>query len=357
VSAENFRSVLVHLDTSIRDTYRVMDESALMIALVVDEVGKLLGTVTDGDIRRGLLKGMNLDTEIRAVLNPRPVSALIGTSASDVIALMNLHHVAQIPLLDEQGIVIGLELMADLVKKSEKITNPAFILAGGFGRRLQPLTSTVPKPMLPIGGKPLLELIIERLAAQGFQSCYLAVHYLEDVIRKCIGDGARFGIEIHYVQESEPMGTIGALRLIAKEIRESIVVVNGDLFTSLNLQHLLKFHQMGGQHMTLALRHYSHQVPYGVVKLQGETVVAIEEKPLQSNFVSAGMAVIDLKPLSLIPPHGPFDMPDFIRSALANGYKVAGFPIHETWVDIGTPEEYERADQVIERVPGNGNGK
>jgi len=257
---------------------------------------------------------------------------------------MNLHRIAQIPLVDKRGVVVGLELLIDLFKSPKKVQTPVVIFAGGYGKRLRPLTAQTPKPMLEIGGRPLLELLLSRLATQGFYDFYLAVHYKSEVIREHIGDGSRLGICVHYVEEPEPLGTVGAIRMIMDKFKEPVLIINGDLLTSVNFHHLLEFHRLGGQPLTIALKSFSYQIPYGVVKLEGKNVVDIEEKPSQSSFISTGMYVINPELFNLIPGETQADMPDLIRSVIAKGHRVAGFPIHEYWADIGNQQDYEEAD-------------
>ncbi len=340
----DFRSVMITPKTTLRETYQIMNDTALMIALVIDADKKLLGTVTDGDIRRGLLKGLTLESAVEGVMNKNPITVLSGTPREEIRTIMTVQRIAQIPLVDEQKHVVGLELLTDIVSSPKKISTPVLIFAGGFGKRLQPLTENTPKPMLPVGGRPLLEHIVTRLASQGFHKFYLAVHYKEDVIRQNFGDGSRLGIQIEYIHETQPLGTVGAARLIADKIKEPVLLLNGDLLTAVNFLHLMKFHQTGKQPLTIGLKSYSYQVPYGVVRLNGDAIVDLQEKPSQTSFICAGIQVIDPALLALIPEGQPFDMPDLIRTAIAKGHRVVGFPIHEYWVDIGSRRDYERAD-------------
>jgi dTDP-glucose pyrophosphorylase len=337
------RPFLVSPDAPVREACRIIEENPVKIALVVDGKGRLLGTVTDGDVRRGLLKGVTLEDLVRRLMHARPVTASAGASQKQVSALMRRHQVAQVPLVNKRGIVAGVEVYADPGASPAADGTPVVVFAGGAGRRLMPLTEKVPKPMLPVNGRPLLEALLERVAAQGFRRVYLAVHYLEEVIKSHVGDGSRLGLEVRYLRETEPLGTAGALRLGRRELDRDFLVMNADLVTSLRLPHLLSFHREGKQKATLAAREYATRVPFGVLKMKGERVMDIVEKPASTHFVYAGVAALHPSLLRFIPKKGPFDMPDLLRAALAAGEAVSAFPLHEPWLDIGRPEDYRLA--------------
>lgn len=347
VSSRDLRSVLLRPDASLRQTYRAIEAGRMAIALVVDKNHRLLGTVTDGDIRRGLLRGIMLDDRVDKIMKKNPVTAVLGTPPDELLVLMQRHSVQQIPLMDKGQIVRGVELVSNLLKARVVRTNPVVIFAGGFGRRLQPMTLKTPKPMLPVGGRPLLEQNIRRMAAQGFDNFFISVFYRQEVIRRILGDGKGLGVRIRYVDEPIPMGTAGSLRLMGDYLGETFLAINGDVLTSVNFDHMMEYHRTGGQRMTVAIKEHSVQIPYGVIRLEGEEVISLEEKPLHTSFVNAGMYVIEPGLLRFIPKKGSCDMPDLIRSVIAAGNVVKGFPVHEYWVDIGTPRDYSKANQTF----------
>lgn len=344
MTTDRHKSIIVPKGTTLRRAYQAIDASSLMIVLVTDAADRLVGTATDGDIRRGLLRGLTLDSPVDEVMNTAPTTAPAGSDPQDLFNLMRHHHVSQIPIVDAEGRVVGLQTMAGLVEAPPPTPTPVVILAGGFGRRLQPLTNHIPKPMLDVGGRPLLERLLQRLAAQGFRNVHLLVHYREDQIRERLGDGRQWGLDLRYVHEPQPLGTAGGLRLLPADLAGPLLVVNGDIMTAVNFRRLLSFHEAGGQKATVAVRQYAQEIPFGVVRLEGEKMVAFDEKPTETRLINAGMYVLDASLRSFLPPEGYFNMPDLIRSAMASGLRVAGFLVHEYWLDIGQPDDYRRAN-------------
>lgn len=343
MTTRDYRSILVSTSTSIGDAIRLMDASAMEIVLVVDGRGRLAGTVTDGDVRRGLLRGVTLDAPVQTVMHARPLTAPPGTPREEILRTLQARHLRHMPIVDEAGSLVGLELLGDLIGRPEGRENPVVILAGGLGTRLRPLTEDTPKPLLPVGSRSLLETLIEQVASYGFRDLYLAVGYRADQVERQLGDGSRLQVRIRYVREPEPLGTAGAIRLLQGELRHPFLVVNGDLLTKANFGHLLDFHHSEKYDLTMGVTSYHHRVPFGVVEVAKGLVVALEEKPEQSWLVSAGMYVLNPSVVTLVPSQGPFDMPALIRAVLARGRQVGAFPVHEYWLDVGAPEEYQRA--------------
>lgn len=343
MSRQDFHGVLVGPDTSIGHTIRVMDAGAMEIALVVDAEGRLAGTVTDGDVRRGLLRGITLETPVAAVMHRNPLTAPPGMPREEMLRLLQARDLRHMPIVDEAGTLVGLELLADLIGRPEGRDNPVLILAGGLGTRLRPLTEDTPKPLLPVGPRSLLETLIEQVASYGFRDFYLAVGYRAEQVERHLGDGSHLQVRIRYLRESEPLGTAGPIRLLSDELSRPFLVVNGDLLTKANFGHLMAFHAAEKHDVTLGVTPYTHRVPFGVVEVSKGTVVALEEKPEQTWLVSAGMYVLEPGVAALVPPQGRFDMPALIRAVLAGGGRAGAFPVHEYWLDVGAPEEYQRA--------------
>jgi dTDP-glucose pyrophosphorylase len=334
---------------TIREALRIIDTGAMRIAMVVDEEGKLIGTLTDGDIRRGLLRGMNLDDSIRDIYNNQPISVKISDPKEKIIELAIARRVYQIPVVDDEGRVIRLAEIDQLIKQ-EKHPNTVVLMAGGLGARLRPLTNHTPKPMLLIGGKPILETVINRFRKQGFSKFVIALNYKGDIIRKYFGNGLTMGVDISYLEENQRLGTAGALGLLKKAPNESFFVMNADILTLVNFESLMDFHIRNGADATMCIREYGMEVPYGVVRLNKDTIVSIEEKPIQQFYVNAGIYVLTPETLNLIPKGLPLDMTGLFEQAVEKGMNTLSFPIREFWMDIGKPEDYERANLDYNRL-------
>ena len=344
---------LVTLRNSLRETITVIDEWAKGIALVVDEERRMIGTVTDGDIRRAILAGMDLSLPVQKLLErrastpyPRPITAPVGTPDAELLLLMNEHTIRQVPLLDEHGRVVDVALLSDLVKEYE-LPLTAVVMAGGYGTRLRPLTEELPKPMLPVGDRPLLELIIEQLRQAGIRRVNLTTHYKGELIARHFGDGRDFGVEIHYVEEDQPLGTAGALSLLEAS-DEPLLVINGDILTRVDFRAMLDFHREQQADMTVAVRQYEFYVPYGVVESDGVAITGISEKPVVRHFINAGIYLLNPEVCLFIPNDQTYDMPDLISRLVAEGRRVVSFPVREYWLDIGQVEDYQKALADIE---------
>jgi len=337
---------------TIRDAIACIDCSAAKVALAVDSEFKLLDTITDGDIRRAVLAGETLDAPVAVLLERKasktstPTTALAGTLRSELLELMTKHRIRQIPLLDQEHRVVGLATLNELLPQNDNSLR-AVVMAGGYGTRLRPLTEDVPKPMLPVGDRPLLEVIIEQLQRAGIHRVNLTTHYKKDVITEHFGNGEGFGVDIKYIQEDNPLGTAGALALIEAS-EEVLLVINGDILTGVDFQAMLDFHQEHQADMTVAVREHEVQLPYGVIETDGAMVTSIAEKPIIRNFVNAGIYLLSPLAHRKIPTDQPSDMTDLIGQLLEEGRRVVSFPIHEYWLDIGHADDYRKAqeDQV-----------
>lgn len=346
---------LVGIHASIRDTMSTIDRFGKGVTLVVDEQQRLLATVTDGDIRRAILAGFDLNDPVMRLKQPQsneqgtsPVTASIGTSESEILALMHLHVVRQVPLLDEQGRVCKLMVMEDLVRESN-LPVIGVIMAGGYGRRLMPLTETVPKPMLPINGRPLLEHMLDKLHKAGIRSVNVTTHYLSDSIVEYFSDGSKFGMHLNYFQEAEPLGTAGGLAKMNCGT-EPLLVLNGDVLTDVNVRAMLSFHRENNSDLTVGVRQYEVEVPFGLVETNDSAkVTAIKEKPVLRHFINAGIYLVDPGVCRLIPENRHFDMPDLIGAVIDSGGTVISFPVREYWIDIGQLEQYRKAEADVSK--------
>lgn len=337
-------------DRTIRDAIMFIDRNEKGIVLVTDEAGRLLGTITDGDVRRAMLAGESLDTPVRNLLARKtgsryqqPVMAPVGTERVELLRLMRERVVRQVPLLDQEGRIADLITLDELMP-GQVLPLQAMIMAGGSGTRLRPLTDELPKPMLPVGDRPLMELIIEQLRQTGIRRVNIATHYQREKITSHFGDGEKFGIELNYVDEDRPLGTAGALGLMECP-DEPLLVINGDILTRVNFRAMLDFHREHGADLTVAVRKYDMQVPYGVVECEGHTVCRLREKPLLSFFVNAGIYLLEPVVHRYIPNGQHFDMTDLIDRLLEKGRSVVSFPIVEYWLDIGEHDDYRRAQE------------
>jgi dTDP-glucose pyrophosphorylase len=346
---KNWRSALLTSNQSIRQAMEAIDKSTLQIALVVDDNEHLLGTVTDGDIRRGLLRGLDLDSPAAEVMNTSPRVARQGMSRAELIELLRRYGLHHMPLLDKTGRLVGLESDVRLYAGVEK-ENWIVLMAGGLGQRLRPLTDNMPKPLLPVGDRPLLEIIINRFTAQGFRKFFISVNYRADLVEAHFGDGTKFGAEIRYLREDQPLGTGGAVGLLPERPKLPLVVMNGDLLTTINFESLVDFHQEHRADLTLCVRRYSHQIPYGVAEIQSGEVVSITEKPNHECFISGGIYVLSPPVFDRLHPQRHIDMPDLMRELIAEKCRVTAFPVTEYWIDIGRIEDLERARQEIDFV-------
>ena len=340
--------LVVSPNSCIRDVLECIDRGARGIALIVDDQRRLISTVTDGDARRAILAGMDLDVPLTELLVQRdargalsPVTAPHTASQSDLLHLMNERTLRQIPLVDEEGRVVDVAFLSELAKEYE-LPLRALIMAGGYGTRLKPLTDDMPKPMLPVGDRPLLEIIVDGLREAGIRQVNVATHYKAEVIADHFKDGQKFGVDIRYVKEHEPLGTAGALSLL-EESDEPLLVINGDILTRVDFRSMLNFHKEQKADLTVAVRQYEFNVPYGVILTDGVNVKGIAEKPVVKQFINAGIYLLNPSVRKLVPFGKAYDIPDLIEWLIGDQRPVVCFPIREYWLDIGKADQYDQA--------------
>lgn len=337
-----WEKVQVTPQATIHDTVRVIEAGALQVALVVDHAGKLLGTVTDGDVRRGILKGIPLNATVTSIMNREPLTVTEGEATAVILGMMKQHRVHQIPVVDSQGALVGLETLDELLQPEAK-DNVVVLMAGGLGTRLAPLTQERPKPLLHVGDRPILETILQNFIDYGFHRFYFAVNYKAEMIRAHFGDGGRWGVEIRYLHERDRLGTAGALSLLPERPDHTLLVMNGDIMTRVNFDALLDFHARNQAALTMGVREFSHTIPYGVVRMQDNRLVSLVEKPVEKVFVSAGIYALEPSVLDMVQTGHYLDMPTLFQQAMDRRLPTLGFPIHEYWLDIGRMEDFERA--------------
>lgn len=336
--------IFVSPDTNIVETLKVIDESAIEIALVVDEHKRLLGTVTDGDIRRGLIKGATLNGPICDLMNKSPIVAKTTATNDELLFLMLNKSIKHLPIVDKDNHPIRLVQMKDLIKQAKK-PNVAVIMAGGLGSRLGGLTKNLPKPMLPVGGKPIIANIAEQLCKHGFVKIYISVNYKAEVIVEYFKNNPIQNAEISFLHESKKLGTAGSIALLPGTLTEPFIVVNGDILSAINYENLVDFHNRNKSGITVCAREFSFQIPYGVLKIDGNKLSSIEEKPFHSIFINAGVYVMNPEIIKLIKPEDPLDMPDLIKEAANTEQGVSCYPLSDFWLDIGTPADYSKIKQ------------
>ncbi len=336
--------LLITPNATILTALERLGESQQQIVLVVDDDRKLLGTVVDGDIRRAILRRVPLESPISEAMNPTPVTAPPGAGRETILQIMREKQILHLPLVDDENRVTGLEVIASLLQKPT-LTNWVVLMVGGKGDRLRPLTEKTPKPLLAVGGQPLLETILKNFIAQGFQKFFFSVNYKAEMIADYFKDGEKWGVEIDYIAEDEPLGTAGALSLLPEQPTEPVLVMNGDILTSVDFTQLMSFHDGANADATMCLREYDFEVPFGVAAVDGHQVTEISEKPVQSFFVNAGIYLLNPEVIARVPTGEFYDMPDLITSLLKGGQSVVAYPLREYWIDIGRLQDFEKAQR------------
>lgn len=340
ISPERWRKALIAESGTIGLAIRSLDESALQIILVVRDDNTLVGTVTDGDIRRGLLRDLNLDSSVLSIVNREPFIVPPGLERQIVLQLMKANKLSQIPIVDSNQRVVGLHRLNDLLCNLER-PNTMVVMAGGKGVRLRPHTENCPKPLLPVAGKPMLEHILERASSDGIRHFVFAIHYLGEMIVDHFGDGSNWNVHIDYLREEVPLGTAGALSLLQKSFNEPLLVTNGDVMTDVHYGDILDFHVKHQATATMAVRSHEWQNPFGVVLTSGLSITNFEEKPVYKSHVNAGIYVIEPDMLSLLESNKHCDMPTLFSRAGQRNKSIIVYPIHEPWLDVGRPEDFE----------------
>jgi dTDP-glucose pyrophosphorylase len=346
---KNVENIKLSQTATIKEALEIIDKAAMQIALVIDENDKLLGTITDGDIRRAFLKGLNLDSSIQTVIFKNPTIANISDTKEEILKVALSKKLHQVPIIDNDGKIVGIQEIEELIKPKNK-TNKVILMVGGLGTRLRPLTENTPKPMLKVGNKPILQTIVEKFSEYGYTNIVMCVNYKSYVIQDYFGDGKKFGVNIEYILEKQRMGTAGALSLLKEKPDEPFFVMNGDLLTNVNFEHLHDFHSANNSMGTMCVREYDFQVPYGVVNIDGSKILSIEEKPTHKFFVSAGIYMLSPDVLKYIPKNDFYDMPTLFEKLISENKNTISFPLREYWLDIGRMEEYKKANDEYDEV-------
>lgn len=340
---ERWRQAILPVKTSIQHAIRSLDQASIKIVMVVNEAGELEGTISDGDIRRGLLKGLDLSSPIASVIHRNALVVTPEMGREVVLQLMGANKIQQIPIVNELRQVVGVHLWDEITTLPAR-SNLMIIMAGGMGTRLRPYTETCPKPLLPVAGKPMLEHIIERAKLEGFSHFVLAVHYLGHMIQSHFGNGEQLGVQIDYLNEKSPLGTAGALGLLSPRPVAPFVVTNGDVITDIHYGELLDFHVRHSAMATMAVRMHEWQHPFGVVQTRGIEIVGFEEKPVARSHINAGVYALEPDALNLLSQDAHCDMPTLFERLQAKAMRTVAYPMHEPWLDVGRPDDLNRAN-------------
>ncbi|GLR63045.1 nucleotidyltransferase family protein [Marinospirillum insulare] len=346
----DWKRVVINSQATIRDAMRVIDKAALRIGLICDEQNKLLGTVTDGDIRRGLLVDCEMQDLVAKVMNKKPTTAPLTSSREHRLKLMDKHDLLALPLLDETGCLAGLETLHQALQPTKK-ANPVFIMAGGFGTRLQPLTDHCPKPMLRVGDKPMLEHLINQFIKQGFHQFYISTHYMPELIHQHFGDGSQWGVKITYVHETTPLGTGGALGLLPKDLPQlPLIMMNGDVLTKVDFSKLLEHHQAQKFDATMCVREDEHRIPFGVIETEQQLITTMVEKPTYRYKINTGIYILNSEIIAKVKTGQPIDLPTLLEKNRQAGKRIGTYTSYDYWLDIGQMKDYQKAQQDIERL-------
>ncbi|MFA6196768.1 MAG: nucleotidyltransferase family protein [Sulfurimonas sp.] len=346
---KNIDNILLKPTSTIKEALKVIEGGSKKIALVVDNDKKLLGTLTDGDIRRALLNNLSLNDFVESIIFKTPVTCKENYNREEILELSLKNKLYQIPILDESGKLIDIIEVNELLKPKSK-QNRVVLMAGGFGTRLRPLTEHTPKPMLHVGNKPILETIINNFKKYGFTNIIISVSYKAKIIEDYFKDGKEFGVDIEYIHEDKRMGTAGALSLIRDTLDDTFFVMNGDLLTNINFENMLEYHMSNNSKATMGVREYDFQVPYGVVDIKDNKILSITEKPIHSFYVSAGIYILEPEVLELIPENQFYDMPTLFEEIINKNLQSVPFPISEYWLDIGQIDEFKKANSDYHEV-------
>ena len=342
---DSCKKFIIHGDCDIKDVIKAIEKGGLRIALILNQENKLLGTISDGDIRRGLLKGISLDSSFTSIIKKNCLTANTFSKREEITKMMRDNAISQIPIVSKDNDFIGLEIAEELLPSSSEffIPNTALLMAGGRGKRLIPITDNCPKPLLPINNKPILEIILDQCIDSGIRNFYISVHYLADKIIDYFGDGSKWNVNIQYIKEDFPLGTAGALRLLPKVLKQSLILINGDVLTKTNFQNILKYHSKNSADITICAREQILSSPYGVIEVEGIFFKSMVEKPSFRQLVNAGIYVLSPSIIDLVQRNEYLDMPELISISKEKDKKIIVYPVHEYWLDIGKPEALDKA--------------
>ncbi len=345
IEAANWKKAVISENATFQQAFQNLNDVAIKLCICIGSDGRLLGLLTDGDLRRGLLRGLTMEDSVSEVINRTPLVVPSETDPSTVRSLMRANKVAQVPSVDEEGQVTGLYLWDEL-GPSNYHDHTMVLMVGGLGKRLRPFTETCPKPMLEVAGKPMLQHIVERAREQGFRNFIFCINYHGNMIRDFFGEGNKFGVKIEYVEESQPLGTAGALSLIENTPAQNFVVSNGDVLTDVDYTELLNFLKLHDAKGAMAVKLHEWTNPFGVVEMDGLKITGFSEKPVLRSHVNAGIYALTPDVLNLLSPDEYCDMPTVFELLAKEGEKVVAYPMYEPWLDVGRPDDLKTAQTI-----------
>jgi dTDP-glucose pyrophosphorylase len=348
---KNYKNILLKPTSTIKEALQIIDTGAIKFAIIVNNNDQLIGTITDGDIRRAILNGKSLDSKIDNIYFKNPTTVTIHNTIDEIINICTAKKIYQIPVIDDEQKVVDIKIL-DEILKPKVYQNKVVLMAGGLGTRLRPLTNDTPKPMLNVGGKPILQTIVERFASYGFVDIIISLGYKAEIIENYFEDGSKFGVNISYIYENKRMGTAGALSLLDKKQKsnEPFFVMNGDILTDVNFESMMQFHLSNCATATMGVGEYEYEIPYGVVNIDGNKIYSIEEKPLHKAFINGGIYILNSNSIDLIPNDTFYDMPTLFDLLLKKDEFIASFAIKDYWLDIGRTKEYEKANLEYQNI-------
>lgn len=344
-SRQEVENRIILSSTNIGAALELINTNRGKLLIVIDTYGKLRGTLTDGDIRRALLKGESLDAPVSSAMKRNPVTGRVDMDSNERMGIMLAHEVSTLPIINENDEFMGIEILQEF-RNYEKMPNWAVIMCGGLGTRLGNLTRSCPKPMLRIGGVPILERIMKTLIGSGISRFFFATNYLRNQIEDYFGDGADWDVSITYLKEEKRLGTGGALSLLPERPEHPVLVMNGDLLTNMNFMNMIKYHQTSCAKATMGIVEFQYQNPYGVIRHANSQLLGIEEKPVSTWFINSGIYVIEPDLLDYVPDNSFLDMPNLLLQAREDGQPIGVYPIYETWLDIGRPDDFRLAEEI-----------
>jgi len=345
MKSERLNQLLIKEDATVRLAMQAIEDGASEITLVINDSSHLVGAMTDGDIRRALLTGADLGSKVTPFINRRVRTVGPSIGRAEVLDMMRAYNVQQLPIVDKNGVLLGLHLLQEILGAEER-PNWAVLVAGGRGIRLDPVTKNIPKPMLPVAGRPIIERLVLHLVSYGFRRIFLSVRYLSHIIETHFGNGSAFGCQIDYLKEQQPLGTCGCLSLLPGIPQHPVVVMNGDLITDVDIAEMLSLHTERQHDATLGVRSYVHSVPYGVVQINESRVTSIVEKPTASWLANGGVYILNPILVDMVGRGQEMNMPTLLEMAIGRGFKVGAYLLEKDWMDIGRIEELRKAQGV-----------
>jgi len=343
---KEFKNICLFETDTIRLAMRRIEENDLKTCVVTDKLGMMVGTVTDGDIRRGLLNNSDMDDDISNIMFKNPTFSYFDDPREKSLEKIQDKDLKILPIVDKNKKLLGIETL-DYVLENRRSDMNVFLMAGGFGKRIRPLTENMPKPMLKVGDVPVIERIIDRFKKFGFYKFYISTHYLPEKIMSYLGEGEDKGVDIQYLHEKKPLGTAGALSLLPRDFDLPVVIYNGDILCDINFSQLSQIHLNKQNHMTVVVRELEHKIPYGVIEDDGSLISNIVEKPTIRNKISTGIYVLNPEALKFLKKEAHIDMPELIQKFIEKDLKVGFYVHHGYWLDIGRIEDFKRAEQDI----------